>query len=705
MIPGIRRRVLPPENERYHVVPQYRVELLGGLRIQTGQQGITRLESRKAGALLACLALHPGRAFPRDTLAEWLWPDEDPEATRGRLRQALTALRRVLEPDGTPPGTFLIADRSLVRLASGVLTTDVAEFEGSLREAGRQADPAARARGLRRAVEIYHGELLDGYDEPWAEAERGRLGEAYLGALGRLAEAQQEAGELDSAIETARRLIALDPVREQSHCRLMRLYAAAGRASEALRQYRELERVLCQELDARPSAAARELIERLQAGAEISEAKATENPPLPPDRLVPEAAAAPRPDASPHAPSSAPLASGAKRPSGPRLFPYSAAAILIAAIFLLGSRLPGVLSLVQEKRTAAARILPASVDAETFYRHGRDAWNRRSKTGFEEALRHFERAAALNPRHAGAYSGIADTHSLLAYYGFAEPQEARRKATAAAQQALTLAPASPETHASLGWIKMAFDWEWEDAEREFVFATSHTTPYATAHQWYSLYHMVQERTSPSLDAIRRARDLEPRSVVIAKSEGQRYYHARKYGLAIRKFREVLETDPTSSLTYYWLGLAMEQQAVQERRHGEGDQGRAELRAALEAFQKASRYSAEGSDPMITAAVGHLHAVSGQTVRAREILAQLEAPRAAASRYVSPVALAAVYVGLGDHKRALDCLERAEKIRSPELILLKIEPRFDSLHEETRFVGLIGRIWKTDPAVAPKPSRS
>src|SRR5205823_1769411 len=88
-----------------------------------------RLELRRAASLLARLAYFGDRAHPREVLAEMLWPEESPEATRVRLRQVLASLRRVLEPAGAPEGSVLVADRTTVRLDPAAVTTDVREFE------------------------------------------------------------------------------------------------------------------------------------------------------------------------------------------------------------------------------------------------------------------------------------------------------------------------------------------------------------------------------------------------------------------------------------------------------------------------------------------------------------------------------------------------------------------------------------------------
>ncbi len=230
---------------------------------------ITNFETRKAAALLGCLALHAPRARTRDALAEQLWPDEDAEAIRDRFRHALAALRRVLEPPGTPPGSILIANRAEVSLAGPHVEIDVADFERALRRLPVPgAAPADQhVSPLNAALTLYGGELLPGFHESWVIGERERLAQAHRDALLRLAGVLAETGDLSAAIEHARRAVAADPWREDAHAALMGYFARAGRLSEALRQYGELERVLKTELGIAPAPATQALLARLRAEA------------------------------------------------------------------------------------------------------------------------------------------------------------------------------------------------------------------------------------------------------------------------------------------------------------------------------------------------------------------------------------------------------------------------------------------------------
>jgi predicted ATPase/class 3 adenylate cyclase len=245
---------------------RWRIEMLGGLRAVQGDRVLTRFRTQKTGALLAYLAYHLDRSHPRDQLIECFWPDGGLPAGRNNLSRELSWLRDQLEPAALPAGSVIAADRTSVRLNPSVITTDVAAFEAALRAAERAANPAERRRSLVGAIEAYRGELLPGYFDGWILQEREWLAERYCQALSELLAHLEQAGEFARALEYARGGVRADRLREEAHRDLMRLLAAAGQPEAALRQYRELERLLKQELEAEPSAATQALARQIEAG-------------------------------------------------------------------------------------------------------------------------------------------------------------------------------------------------------------------------------------------------------------------------------------------------------------------------------------------------------------------------------------------------------------------------------------------------------
>jgi DNA-binding SARP family transcriptional activator len=246
---------------------RWRIELLGGLTAGRDGRIVSRFRTHQAGALLAHLAYYSHRAHPRDALVELLWPECDPDIGRHRLRNALTSLRHPLEPPGVSAGTVILADRTTVQFNPTSVTTDVAEFETALRAADRTGSGAEQAQRLEEAVELYSGELLPGYFEPWILPERERLAEAFFQALRQLIVRREQAGDLPTALQLARRAVAADRLREESHQELMRLLAAAGQPHAARRQYQVLKRIMATELGAEPDAKTHALLRAIEEAA------------------------------------------------------------------------------------------------------------------------------------------------------------------------------------------------------------------------------------------------------------------------------------------------------------------------------------------------------------------------------------------------------------------------------------------------------
>jgi predicted ATPase/DNA-binding SARP family transcriptional activator len=278
---------------------RWRIELLGRLRATQGDRTVTRFRARKTGALLAYLANHLDRPHPRELLIELLWPGVDLPSGRSSLSRELTSLRRQLEPPGVPEGAVILADRASVQLNPAACETDVQAFETGLQHAERARCAAERTARLTEAAELYHGELLPGYFDDWILHERQRLAELFFHALEDLTASLAQAGDHHGAIQWARRAVAADPLREEAHQELIRLFQAAGQPAAALRQYHELERLLAQELGATPAPETAALVcrvtdaptgapslhPRVRRSARSRKDNGPENPEPPPRRL------------------------------------------------------------------------------------------------------------------------------------------------------------------------------------------------------------------------------------------------------------------------------------------------------------------------------------------------------------------------------------------------------------------------------------
>ncbi len=231
--------------------------MLGGFELTGAAGGDLTPPRRKLRALVALLALAPAAGWSREQLTALLWDGRDEEQARGSLRQALAELRRILGVSA------LLSDREMAAFDPTVVSVDAVEFAR-----------LAAAGELVRAAALYRGELLEGVSLPnsgfadWLLVERTRLQDLAVGVLARLLGTQS--GEV--AIETAERLLQLDPTREEAHRALMRLYAARGDRSQALRQYQTCRDVLQRDLDVEPEPETERLYKEIQSSTRCAAA-------------------------------------------------------------------------------------------------------------------------------------------------------------------------------------------------------------------------------------------------------------------------------------------------------------------------------------------------------------------------------------------------------------------------------------------------
>ena len=207
------------------------------------------------------------------------------------------------------------------------------------------------------------------------------------------------------------------------------------------------------------------------------------------------------------------------------------------------------------------------------------------------------------------------------------------------------------------------------AERAFQHAIALNPHYAVAHHWYSVYLTAMERPEDARRAIQRAHELDPLSLIIHTDMGFALYYARQYDQAITQLRTTLEMNRQFPLANLWLGRACQEQG----RYAE----------ALAAFREAS--TGLGEWPVTIAAMGYVYGVSGQTTQARQVLAQLH--QLAQHRYVTAYGVALVYAGLGEYNHAFAWLQKAIEERTHWLVWLPLDPRWDSLRADPRFVDV------------------
>ncbi|MEV4294574.1 BTAD domain-containing putative transcriptional regulator [Microbispora rosea] len=227
-----------------------RVELLGPFEVRDHDGAVVEVPGIRLRALLAALALEPGRIVTRTRLVDWIWGRRPPADEANALQALVSRLRRVM------PGGVIEADAGGYRLAVAPDAVDVCRFEQLVGQA-RAAGPAARADLLRSALALWRGPAMADIalrDSDAFDAVVARLDELRLAALGDRVDADIRLGRGAELISELTELVAAHPLREGFVAALMRALAEAGRTAEALTVYQRTRERLAEELGADPSA-------------------------------------------------------------------------------------------------------------------------------------------------------------------------------------------------------------------------------------------------------------------------------------------------------------------------------------------------------------------------------------------------------------------------------------------------------------------
>ncbi|HEU5234268.1 MAG TPA: winged helix-turn-helix domain-containing protein [Terriglobales bacterium] len=292
----------------------------------------------------------------------------------------------------------------------------------------------------------------------------------------------------------------------------------------------------------------------------------------------------------------------------------------------------------------------------------------------EEKAEHLRSAIRLNPRFAPAYITLAMLYRSLASEGFADPGVSYAASREVLAKVLEIDPNSSEAHRESGWISWRYEWNFRQADREFRRAIDLNPNDAQAHEIYSLFLKSMGRFDEALGQSNRAIELSPMEPYSRANAGSLLALMKNYEAAMGQFETAVHLNP--QLPYVWqrMGPVLIMQGKDQE--------------AVAALEKARDYSGGEQDKI--ACLGYAYAVSGREADARKMLEQLNVI-ASRGQYVSPLHVAFVYEGLGDHDNALDWLERAYQRRDEYLVYLKVYPEFRDLHSDPHFQNILRKI--------------
>ncbi len=328
------------------------------------------------------------------------------------------------------------------------------------------------------------------------------------------------------------------------------------------------------------------------------------------------------------------------------------------------------LQLTGEEQDKLAKRHTENSKAHRLYLKGRYYWNKRTEEDFYKAIDYFEQAINESPDYALAYAGLAETYALFVDYGIMPSKDAYPKAKATAQKAIEIDEELAEPYTALGYVLTFGDRDWEGAEKRYKRAVELNPNYANAHHWYAILLYILGRSDEALSEINRAQEIDPLLLIMKATKADVLRFARRYEEAVDECREAIEMDPNYGPVLFALGRTYRQMQMYTE--------------ALSVFKDSGLPDLESEDLAVT------YALAGMDIEARKALEELAIMRKEGS-VVSLTMIAMVHMGLGEKNRAFEYLELAFETQDFGLVFIGVDPAWDPLRDDPRFIDLIRRL--------------
>ena len=309
-----------------------------------------------------------------------------------------------------------------------------------------------------------------------------------------------------------------------------------------------------------------------------------------------------------------------------------------------------------------------NVEAYRFYLQGRYHALKLTPPEIRQGIAFYQQAIAADPTYALAYAGMAQAFAALPITSDVNPNEAFPQAKAAAEKALEIDADLAEAQIVLGTVEFWFDRNWKDAETELKKAIASNPNNADAHRFYAVLLTSLGRGDESIGEMESARKLDPLSLVINALKAQSFFYAERDAEAVEQANKTLEIEPN-----FWIAhIMLARISIRQNKFDE----------AINEAKKAVQFSGGNSEAVSLEA--YALAKSGKRDESLKLLEDLKSN----GRYVPSYNLAMIYNGLDNREEALNNIEKAFAEKDARLILLKVEPKWNNLQREPRFIELM-----------------
>jgi len=328
------------------------------------------------------------------------------------------------------------------------------------------------------------------------------------------------------------------------------------------------------------------------------------------------------------------------------------------------------LELGQGQEDQLSKRQTKNLEAYNLFIQGRKMWNTRTREGMRDSIAKFELALAKDPNFALAHVGIADAYNQLVKYGHSPPKVSYPKAQEELKKALELNENLAEVHASIGWIYLDFDWDWDAAEKSLKKAISIDPNNPEARRWISHLYMIQGKVSDAIYEIDKGIELVPNSANMLTSKSLCLVHS-DIKSQIDLIMEGIRKDPAFVISYADLAKKL---------------------AKTNEFEKALQVIADGEKlypGMYEVEKAYVLASMGRKEEAANLLAEILSKKE--NEIVHLPYIADAYYRLGEMDLALAYFEEAIEEKHPDTPFLYIECDWFELFENTKFKELCKRM--------------
>jgi len=299
--------------------------------------------------------------------------------------------------------------------------------------------------------------------------------------------------------------------------------------------------------------------------------------------------------------------------------------------------------------------------------------NKWTPAGFQKGFEYCRLAIESDPLYAEAYAALAYLFSLMGAFDVLPAMEAFPKARAAALRALEIDDELSNAHAVLGFVKLAYDWDWKESEVEICRAIELGPHLPDGHYVYSHWWIAQGRYREAVQEAKCALSLDPLSLPINYHLASVCFFGHEYDAALEQLTKTSELDPSFAMAHILLAIVY-----------------AGKRMTREAFEEVEKARAFSNQHIIRILLARIKAMLGDRDEARKLLSAM-VRLSTAPHFSRALWIAMIQALLGDRDLAFAWLDKACEAREPALIYLKQFPEFESLHDDPRFSDFLRRL--------------